>query len=61
MTREVLLNTARSIYTQTQCAGVGCCGDLEGMLEYIDGALDELVQSELAQRKIDEGRETIGQ
>ena len=43
MTREQILKTARKIYEKTQCDGVGCCGDLDGMLEYLDGAIGELV------------------
>lgn len=43
MERAELLKTAREIYEKTQCAGVGCCGDIDGALEYIDGAISELV------------------
>lgn len=42
MNIRTVLETARGIYEKTQCASVGCCGDMNGMLEYLDGAIGEL-------------------
>lgn len=37
-----ILEEARKIYQSTQCA-TGCCGNFDGALEYIDGAMGELI------------------
>lgn len=44
ITMREVLDTAREIYEKTMCSGAGCCGDIEGALEYIDGAVGEVIQ-----------------
>lgn len=39
-----VLAEAREIYDKTMCGGAGCCGDFDGALEYVDGAVGELIQ-----------------
>lgn len=43
-TMKEVLATAREIYFRTMCGGAGCCGDFDGALEYIDGAVGEMIQ-----------------
>lgn len=52
MTQELLLKTAREILFKSSCnteLGCACCSpDTEGMFEYIDGAITELVDESIA-------------
>lgn len=43
-TMKDILTTAREIYEKTMCGATGCCGDLSGALEYVDGAVGEVLQ-----------------
>lgn len=39
-----ILEKAREIYEETMCGATGCCGDFDGAMEYVDGAVAELIQ-----------------
>jgi hypothetical protein len=42
-TMKEIMATAREVYEKTMCA-TGCCGDFEHAMEYVDGAVGEMVQ-----------------
>lgn len=43
-TMQTILATSREVYEKTMCGAAGCCGDFNGALEYIDGAVGEAIQ-----------------
>ena len=43
-TMKEILEKAREIYDETIHGAAGCCGDFAGAMEYIDGAVGELIQ-----------------
>jgi len=43
-----IFETAREIYEKTMCGAAGCCGNFEGALEYIDGAVGEMIQETIS-------------
>lgn len=43
MDMKTILETAREIYEKTWHGQTGCCGDLDGAFEYIDGAVGEMI------------------
>lgn len=52
-----VLETAREVYQKTMCGGAGCCGDIDGALEYIDGAVAELILEVARRREGADGQE----
>lgn len=44
MTMQEILAKAREIYEDSQCPGAGCCGNIEGAMEYIDEAVAEMIR-----------------
>jgi hypothetical protein len=56
MTHEQILKTAREILFKPTCDlenGCACCnGDIEGMFEYLDGAIGELVDQKIDERRM---------
>lgn len=65
MTREQILETVMEIYNKPIKNFTSEHGDFDGVLEYLDGAIGELVdeveRSAVCEHKLDTGRETIGQ
>lgn len=57
MTLDQILAEAVRIYERTQHTEMGCCGDLAGALEFIDGAVGELL-TETYQEGIHVGQES---
>jgi hypothetical protein len=52
--REIL-EQAREIYLRTMCGGAGCCGDIDGALEYIDGSVGEMLANSRPREQVGQG------
>lgn len=65
MTREQILKTAMEIYDKPIKNFTSEHGDFDGVLEYLDGAIGELVdqtrRDAVWEHKLDTGRETLSQ
>lgn len=43
-TLNEIIEAALVIYNESMCGGAGCCGDIDGALEYVQSSVEEFVQ-----------------